>query len=136
MAGSDATSDYSCHCCKKWRVSAIRDSWQWAHGTLQLSSSTAKNLGRYKLGSIKQWPRVAQLVFCLVLALASIVICVGTYRWLVMGALEYWFSLSGEASVTIRRIGTIAMLFIGYWLFAQFYERRLVSREAVIFILC
>ena len=83
---------------------------------------------------IKQWPRVAQLIFSLVLALASIAICVGAYRWLVMGALEYWFSLSGhvsgDVSVAIRRIGTIAMLFTGYWLFARFYERRPMTEFA------
>lgn len=83
---------------------------------------------------IKQWPRAAQLIFSLVLALASIAICVGAYRWLVMGALENWFSLSshegGDVIVAIRRFGTIAMLFTGYWLFARFYERRPVTEFA------
>ena len=91
---------------------------------------TSEYFGRNELGSIKQWPRAAQLVFSLVLALATIAICVGAYRWLVMGALEYWFSLSSEAGVVIRRIGTIAMLFTGYWLFARFYERRPVTEFA------
>ena len=86
--------------------------------------------GRHELGPIKQWPRAAQLVFSLVLALAAIAICVGAYRWLVMGALEYWFSLNGEAVVVIRRIGTIAMLFTGYWLFARFYECRRLTEFA------
>ncbi|MEQ1516226.1 MAG: hypothetical protein ABL931_07030, partial [Usitatibacteraceae bacterium] len=82
------------------------------------------------MAPIKQWPRAAQLVFSLVLALASIAICVGAYRWLVMGALEYWFSIGGDASVLVRRVGTVAMLFTGYWLFARFYERRPVTEFA------
>jgi uncharacterized protein len=91
---------------------------------------TTKYSGRHKLVPIKQWPRAAQLIFSLVLAMASIAICVGAYRWLVMGALGYWFALGGEASVAIRRIGTVAMLFTGYWLFARFYERRPITEFA------
>lgn len=80
--------------------------------------------------SIKQWQRMAQLVISLTLALATIAVCTSAYRWLVMGALDYWLRLSTDASVILRRVGTIAMLFTGYWLFARFYERRTVTEWA------
>ena len=82
------------------------------------------------MDSIKHWPRVSQLALSLILSMAAIAICVGAFRWLVMSALEYWFSLNDGAIVVIRRFGTIAMLFAGYWLFARYYERRAIAEFA------
>ncbi len=66
----------------------------------------------------------------LVVALLAIGALVALYRLGIMALLETLFPLS-EAHVTLlRRIGVTATLFVGYWMVARYYERRVITELA------